>query len=44
MRSKSAHTPLCGGVGAVQGVSELDDGAVLVLQDAVLGRVVLHQL
>lgn len=38
------HTPLCGGVGAVEGIFELDNGAVLVLQDAVLRRVVIHQL
>lgn len=38
------HRPLSGGVGAVEGVFKLDDGAVLVLQDAVLSRVVLHQL
>lgn len=39
-----AHRPLCGGVGAVEGVFELDDGAVPVLQDAVLRCVVVHQL
>lgn len=38
------HRPLRGGVGAVEGVFELDNGAVLVLQDAILRRVVLHQL
>lgn len=40
----SVHRPLCGGVGAVERVLELDDGAVLVLQDAIFCRVVFHQL
>lgn len=37
-------SPLTGGVRAVQRVLEVDDGAVAVLQDALLLRVVLHQL
>lgn len=39
-----ADWPLRGGIRAVERVSELDDGAVLVLQDPVLRRVVVHQL
>lgn len=38
------HAPLCGGVRAVHGILELNDCPVLVLQDAVLRRVVVHQL
>lgn len=38
------HAPLCGGVRAVQGILELDDCPVPVLQDAILRRVVVHQL
>lgn len=41
---ESEYRPLCGGVRAVEGVFKLNDGAVLVLQNAVLRRVVLHQL
>lgn len=37
-------SPLAGGIGAVQRVLEVDDGAVAVLQDALLLSVVLHQL
>lgn len=37
-------SPLCGGIRAVERVSELDDGAVPVLQDPVVRRVVIHQL
>lgn len=40
----SVHRPLRGGVRAVEGVFELDDCAVLVLQDAVFCCVVIHQL
>lgn len=37
-------SPLAGGVRAVQWVLEVDDGAVSVLQDALLLSVILHQL
>jgi len=44
MQKLGMHRPLGGGVGAVEWVLELDGGAVPVVQDAVLRRVVLHQL
>ncbi|TNN54557.1 hypothetical protein EYF80_035260 [Liparis tanakae] len=44
MQPLGMHRPLGGGVGAVERVLEIDGGAVPVLQDAVLRRVVLHQL
>lgn len=41
---KQRPSPLTGRVRAVKRVLEVDDGAITVLQDTVLLRVVLHQL
>lgn len=44
LKDQGEDRPLCGGVGAVEGVFELDDRPVFVLKDVVLRCVVLHQL